>query len=93
VRHNTVKRNFADDTIEISNRVAGAAVQVVLPNKLYVKITVCLMNIIDAVTNNKTTIKLPKQIAEALGVAITEEFLPKELLDTLRNLIISEGKK
>ena len=26
------------DTIEISNRVAGAAEQVVLPNKLYVKI-------------------------------------------------------
>jgi hypothetical protein len=45
------------------------------------------------VTNNKTTIKLPKQIAEALGVAITEEFLPKELLDTLRNLKIGEGKK
>jgi hypothetical protein len=93
VRHNTVKRNFADDTIEISNRVAGAAEQVVLPNKLYVNITVCLVNIIDAVTNNKTTIKLPKQIAEALGVAITEEFLPKDLLDTLRNLNISDGKK
>jgi hypothetical protein len=92
VRHNTVKRsNFADDTIEISNRVAGAAEQVVLPNKLYVKITVCLVNIIDAVTNNKATIKLPKGIAKALDVAFTEEPLPEELLDKLKNLHISEG--
>lgn len=90
VRHNTVKRNFADDTIEISNRVAGAAEQVVLPNKLYIKITVCLVNIIDAVTNDKATIKLPKDIANALDVTFTEEPLPKELLDKLKNLHISE---
>lgn len=91
VRHNTVNRNFIDDTIEISNRVAGATELVVLPNKLYVKITVCLINIIDAVTNNKTTIKVPKEIAEKLGVTFTEESLPAELLEKLKNLHISES--
>ena len=91
MRYNTVKRNFADDTIEISNRVAGAAEQVVLPNELYFKITVCLVHIIDAVTNNKATIKLPKGIAKALDVAFTEESLTEELLDKLNNLHISEG--
>ena len=48
-------------------------------------------NIIDAVTNNKATIKLPKGIAKALDVAFTEEPLPEELLDKLKNLHISEG--
>ena len=55
------------------------------------KITVCLVNIIDAVTINKATIKLPKGIAKELDVTFTEEPLPEELLDKLKNLNISEG--
>jgi hypothetical protein len=66
--------------ISISNHVGGATTSCVIEHKLYTKIIVSLVNIVDMIVYDKQNIKLPKQLILALGLVCINSALPEEVI-------------
>lgn len=78
---------IGQDKLEIQNTVAGQFHSCVLPRKLFIKITVCLVNIINMIVNSKSELHISRQICQCLDMSMDESSLDPNLVARLESLI------
>jgi hypothetical protein len=83
IRHNTITKT--EHYVEISNSPqSGGMDTVVLPRKLFVKLTVTLSNTVNMIINNEDCICIPREIGRLLNILVDETPLKDEDLDRLK---------
>ena len=86
VRHHKMK-NINDSLIEIENTHNNIKNHCVLNRKKFVKIMMCLVNIVDAVLSELDEVSISLEIATDLDIPVLQKALPGNVLQTLNSLI------
>lgn len=87
IRHNCIVEIHNTDLVEISNTVSSQPSLCTFPRKLFLKVAVSMVNIVNMIVNDKKKVHISKEVCNRLNLAFEKELLKSSVVTSIETLI------